>query len=103
MLNTKAIILHCYRVFDAYKRARTHADTHAHTYRHASGQKRGVLKAVVAGLIQGAIRYELVGIFPVQSFFELNTVSGNLVLRNSLLSDGDGRETYTVSPARSTL
>lgn len=54
-------------------------------------------------MIQGAIRYELVGIFPVQSFFELNAVSGNLVLRNSLLSDGDGRETYTVSPARSTL
>ncbi|XP_076458561.1 protocadherin Fat 4-like [Babylonia areolata] len=45
--------------------------------------------------LEGVIRYELAGIFPVQSFFEINEVTGELVLRNSLLSDGDGRQTYT--------
>ena len=51
----------------------------------------------VVAVVQGVIRYELVGIFPAQSFFEINAVSGDVVLRNSLLSDSEGREIYTVS------
>ena len=46
---------------------------------------------------QGVIRYELVGVFPAQSFFDINEVTGEVVLRNSLLSDSDGRLLYTVS------
>ncbi|XP_046579032.1 protocadherin Fat 4-like [Haliotis rubra] len=45
--------------------------------------------------IQGTIKYELTGVFPAKSFFEIDPSSGAIVLMNSLLSDTLGRTSYT--------
>ncbi|XP_035826838.1 protocadherin Fat 4-like [Aplysia californica] len=46
--------------------------------------------------LQGSIRYEVIGLFPSQSFFNVDPVSGAVVLRNSLMSDAEGRISYTL-------
>ncbi|GFN78435.1 protocadherin fat 4, partial [Plakobranchus ocellatus] len=45
---------------------------------------------------EGEIRYEVIGLFPSQSFFDVDVISGRVVLRNSLMSDAEGRISYTV-------
>ncbi|RUS85647.1 hypothetical protein EGW08_006593, partial [Elysia chlorotica] len=45
---------------------------------------------------KGQIRYEVIGLFPSQSFFDVDVISGRVVLRNSLMSDAEGRTSYTV-------
>ena len=38
----------------------------------------------------------MIGLFPSQSFFNVDAVTGAVVLRNSLLSDAEGRLSYTL-------
>ena len=47
-------------------------------------------------ILQGAIRYELIGDYPTQSFFQLNSVTGNITTRASLKSDNLRSQSYTV-------
>lgn len=46
---------------------------------------------------QGSIRYESIGIFPAQTFFEVNTVSGAINIIRSVRDDVILRASYTVS------
>lgn len=46
---------------------------------------------------QGSIRYESIGIFPAQTFFEVNTVSGVINIIRSVRDDVILRASYTVS------
>ncbi|XP_041364043.1 protocadherin Fat 4-like [Gigantopelta aegis] len=45
---------------------------------------------------EGVLTYELIGLFPAQSFFEVRPRTGEVVLRNSLLSDSIGHISYTI-------
>ena len=47
--------------------------------------------------LKGAIVYEMIGMFPAQSFFDINPVTGRVFLRNGLLSDSLQTTSYTVS------
>lgn len=49
---------------------------------------------------QGSIRYESIGIFPAQTFFEVNTVSGAVNIIRSVRDDVILRASYTVSPTQ---
>ena len=46
---------------------------------------------------QETIRYELIGDYPTQSFFSLDTVTGELTTSSSLLSDSLRASFYRVS------
>lgn len=46
---------------------------------------------------QGSIRYESIGIFPAQTFFEVNTASGAINIIRSVRDDVILRASYTVS------
>ena len=47
--------------------------------------------------LEGTIVYGLTGLFPVQSFIDVNPSTGVVTLRNSLLSDSVQTTVYTVS------
>ncbi|KAJ8318063.1 hypothetical protein KUTeg_003154 [Tegillarca granosa] len=47
--------------------------------------------------LKGRIVYELTGLFPTQSFFTVDSNSGAVILRNSLLSDSVSTQEYTGS------
>ena len=46
--------------------------------------------------LKQSIVYEIVGLFPTQSFFVLDSSNGRIILRNSLLSDSLQTQSYTV-------
>lgn len=47
--------------------------------------------------LKGTIVYEMIGMFPAQSFFDVNPISGRVFLRNGLLSDSLQTSSYVVS------
>lgn len=47
--------------------------------------------------LKGTIMYEMIGMFPAQSFFDINPISGRVFLRNGLLSDSLQTSSYVVS------
>ena len=50
-------------------------------------------------LSQESIRYELIGDYPTQSFFDLNSITGQLTVSSSLLTDSLRASFYRVSQA----
>lgn len=49
--------------------------------------------------LEGVIVYTLDGVFPVQSFFDVDSTTGIVRLRHSLVSDSSQNTVYTVSLA----
>lgn len=46
---------------------------------------------------QSAIVYESIGVYPAQTFFEVNSVNGDVTIRTNLKDDNSARTDYTVS------
>jgi protocadherin Fat 4 len=47
--------------------------------------------------LKGSIVYQMIGMFPAQSFFDVNPSTGRVFLRNGLLSDSLQTSSYVVS------
>ena len=54
-------------------------------------------------IFQGAIVYESVGLYPAQSFFQVNATTGVINIIQSLKQDVFSRTEYTVSSQKSTI
>lgn len=57
----------------------------------------GIISLFCSSILQGSIRYESTGIFPAQTFFEVNSVTGAINIIRSVRDDVILRSSYTVS------